>query len=222
LISDLNERTERTPFGTHFDSMIATTTGRRYYAQTWDGFHWTPFRGQTVAGGSFRGQRLDATSYDDFVAEMRKWGVRHLVVWSKTTKTYLDAAPTQFDRGWSAGLWVDYVLHDADVRDVVLDTGSGRLRDLDLLGGTVALDGVRAGETAVVRMNYFPAWTARAGSQVIPLRAVDGQLAFDAPADGTYDVVLEYPRRRGLMLLALVSLIVGGIVLAGRGSTWRG
>jgi hypothetical protein len=129
--------------------------------------------------------------------------------------------PDRFDRRWSAGLWVDYELRDADMRDVVVGTGNGRLRDLNALAGTVALNAVGAGEAVVVRMNYFPAWTARAGSQAVPLRSVDGQLAFEAPADGSYDVVLEYPRRRGLILVSLMGLIAGCVVLARYGSFGR-
>jgi hypothetical protein len=215
LIVDPNERPERTPWGIHFDSMIAAETDRRYYAQTWDGFHWTPFRGQTVAGGAFRGKRLDDTPLPDFVAEMRKWGVRHLVVWSTTTKAYLDRAPAFFDRRWSEGRWVQYEMRDADVRDVVVPQGAGRLGELHPLGGVVHLTEVRAGEPVIVRTNYFPAWTARAGPVGVPLRSVDGQLAFDAPADGTYDVALEYPRRTGLIVVSLLTGLAGGLMLAG-------
>jgi hypothetical protein len=207
------ERSERTPFGTHFDALMVAETGRRFYAQEWDGFHWTPFRGQTVAAGSFRGRRIDATPVGEFVAEMRKWGVRHLVVWSTPTKTYLDAATQFFDRRWSSGLWAEYELRDPDVREVVVETGSGRLGNLTPLSGSVSLTDVREGETVVVRANYFPAWMASADSQPVPLRSLGGQLAFDAPRSGSYEVALTYPRRRGLILLSLAGLVLGCALL---------
>jgi hypothetical protein len=45
---------------------------------------------------------------------------------------------------------------------------------------------------------------------------MDGQLAFDAPADGSYDVQLVYPRRYGLALFSLAAFLVG-LVLMGSG-----
>jgi hypothetical protein len=207
------ERSERTPFDTHFDSMAAEETHRRLYGQTWDGFHWTPFRNQAVAGGAFRGQRLDATPIDAFVAEMRKWGVQHLLVWSQPAKTYLDAAGAYADRRWSSGAWVDYELRNADPRDVVVPAGRGHLTNLSPLGGTVSLEDVHAGDPVVVRANYFPAWTATNGQEAVALRSVDGQLAFDAPRSGTYEVTLVYPARRALILLALMALVAGCVVL---------
>ncbi|HVL68670.1 MAG TPA: hypothetical protein VM364_15515 [Vicinamibacterales bacterium] len=202
-------RTERTPFGVHFESLVAEATGKRLYGQTWDGWHWTPFRGQVVAAGSFRGQAIGLTPIDAFVAEMRKWGVRHLLVWSTPTRAYLDAAPARFRRQWTSGPWVEYELVDADPRSVVTESGAGRLENLHLLGGEVHLADVRAGDRVVVRTNYFPAWRAHAAGREIPLTAASGQLAFDAPADGTCVVSLEYPRRRPLILLALAGLLAG-------------
>ena len=73
LNADPVQRTERTPFGTHFEAMLPEVTGRSFYAQTWDAWHWTPFRGQTVAGGSFRGRAIGETPTPVFEAEMRKW-----------------------------------------------------------------------------------------------------------------------------------------------------
>jgi hypothetical protein len=65
-----------------------------------------------------------------------------------------------------------------------------------------------------VRASYYPAWRASAGGQQVDLFASDGQLAFRAPQDGTYTVRLEYPRYRGLSVLALGALLIGVTVLA--------
>jgi hypothetical protein len=220
LDADPAGRTERTPFGVHFESLIAEATGRRLYGQTWDCWHWTPWRGQVVAAGSFGGRAIALTPIEDFVTEMRKWGVVHLLVWSNATTRYLDAAPRHFTRRWSHGRWVEYELGDADPRAVVAPSGAGTLENFDLLGGEVHLQGVRAGDEVVVRMNYFPAWGARADGRDVEIHSVDGQLAFRAPADGAYVVSLAYPRRRPLVALALAALAAGaiGIAFIGRNS----
>jgi hypothetical protein len=64
-------------------------------------------------------------------------------------------------------------------------------------------------------MNYFPAWTATTGGRSVELFAKDGQLAFNAPADGDYVVDLAYPRRRGLIAIACMVFVLG-ILLAAR------
>ncbi len=217
LIADRSLRTERTPFDTHFDSLLAAETDRRYYAQTWDGWHWTPMRGQTVSGGSFRGLAIEEVPVADFAAEMRKWGVRHLVVWSERTRAYLAANPTLFARRWTSGRWEGYEFLDADVREVVVPAGSGELRQRHPMGGIVALANVRAADQVVVRMNYFPAWRATAQGQEVALRSVDGQLAFDAPASGSYEVRLVYPPRYGLTLVSLTAFAIGLAALWRRG-----
>ena len=53
-----------------------------------------------------------------------------------------------------------------------------------------------------------------AGDVDVPLLRSAGQLAFSAPSDGSYTVRLAYPRYRGLSVLALLALLVGGIALA--------
>lgn len=202
-------RTERTPFNVHFEAYLPETTGKLYYGQTWDCWHWTPFRGEVVAGGSFRGEAIDKTSLDDFEREMRKWGVRHLVVWSVATRRYLDAAPDRFVRRWSHGRWVDYEMVDPDTRSVVTSPGTGVLRATGPLGGEVDLSGVKRDTLVVVRMNYFPAWSASSGGRDVPVFDQDGQLAFRAPADGSQVVMLRYPTRRGLLVLAGFVLFAG-------------
>lgn len=207
-------RSERTPFGVHFEAFLPAETAKRFYGQTWDTWHWTPFRGQVVAGGAFRGQAIAKTPHAAFVEELRKWGVRHLVVWSPPTRRYLDAAPGTVALRWQHGLWAHYELLAADTRSVVTASGAGRLEPRGPLDGDVRLDGVGEGERVVVRMNYFPAWRARAGGLDVPLLAVDGQLAFAAPAGGDYIVRLEYPRRRWLIVAAVLAFAAGAAVVS--------
>ncbi len=213
LDADPSTRTERTPFDVHVEAMLPEATGRLYYGQPWDGWHWTPFRGQAVAGGAFRGYAIARTPIAEFEREMRRWGVRHLVVWSTATRRYLDSAPSAFERRWSEGLWVQYEMRDADPRPVVAANGTGSLGEHDALGAVVRLSGVRRGDRVILRQNYFPAWTARMNATPIALFPVDGQLAFDAPADGDYAVTLTYPRRVWLELIAIAALVIGAAVL---------
>jgi hypothetical protein len=206
-------RTERTPFEVHFEGYLPEATGKLLYGQNWDTWHWTPFRGQVVAAGSFRGRAIGNSPTPAFVQEMRKWGVRHLLVWSPPTRQYLDSDPTTFVRRWQHGLWVHYELAESDARPVVTVAGAGVLEGLNPLGGQVRLSGMRQGERVVIRMNYFPAWRASLDDIEVPVYADHGQLAFDAPRAGDYAVDLEYPRRRPLIAMSLLTFIVGSLAV---------
>jgi hypothetical protein len=210
-------RTPPTPFDVHFEGLLPAVAGQRFYSQMIDGWVWNIFRGQVVGAGTFAGQLIDLTPPDQFAAEMRRWGIRHLFVWTDTSRNYLGRSGHFVER-WRAGLWSDFEMTDADVRSVVTVSGSGELRALDFLGGDVALTGVKSGEPVVVRANYYPAWRAVVDGQEVPLRSSNGQLAFSAPRDGSYVVRLEYPRYRVLSGLALLS-VFAGIACLGR---WPG
>jgi uncharacterized membrane protein len=95
----------------------------------------------------------------------------------------------------------------------VTTAGSGRLANLDFLGGDVQLIDVVEGSPVVVRANYYPAWRARDGDRGIALYSADGQLAFRAPRDGSYVVRLVYPRYRRLSILATGVFVAGAMFL---------
>jgi hypothetical protein len=144
---------------------------------------------------------------------MRRWGVRHLLVWTDATRSYLAANPRFVER-WRGGLWSHFELVEPDVRSVVTMSGSGTLANLDILGGDVNLAGVKAGDEVVIRANYYPAWRASAGGRDVPVYSSEGQTAFHAPAGGSYVVHLSYPRYRWLSAFALAMFSLGVFVLS--------
>ena len=200
--------TEPSPFDAHVEQLFATASGRRLYAGFWDGWQWSPYRDQVLAGGAFRGRALGRVAPADLVRELDKWGVRHLLVWSDASLTYLRAHPETFSERWTSGRWHQFERHGADTRDVATATGSGRLAAYDPLGARIELSDVRAGSPVVVRTNYHPSWTAHVegSDEAVTLSNVDGQLGFGAPRDGTYAVALVYPRRLWLTVVALLAV----------------
>jgi len=210
--------TEPTPFAAHVEQILGTTTGRRFYAGLWDGWQWSPYRNQVLAGGAFRGRAIDGVPIGEVTAELRKWGVRHLIVWSKASIAYLRARPDAFTERWTAGPWHAFEYLAADTRDVVTTSGSGRLVAFDALGARVALHGVQVGAEVVIRTNYHPSWRAEVdgNSAAVPLVRVNGQLGFRAPRAGTYVVALSYPRRPWLGVAAIVAVLLGGWILGRR------
>jgi hypothetical protein len=211
-------RTQKAAWNVHFESLLPDVAGQRFYSQMWDGWTWGIWRGQVVGAGSFAGRAITKTPPDRFTGEMRRWGVKHLLVWTDVSRTYLAGAGPYVER-WRDGPWSDFELIDADVRSAVAARGAARLTHPDPLGADVELENVQAGDPIVVRTNYYPAWEARAGGRPIALYSEKGQLAFAAPSSGSYVVRLEYPRRTGLTLLAIGALLAGMIALAQRRRT---
>ena len=201
-------RSPTTPFDVHFEGLLPGLAGQRFYSQMIDGWVWNVWRGQVVGAGTFYGRPMEETPIEDFVREMRRWGVGHLFVWTGAARAYL-AGSDRFDQQWTDGQWSHFVLRGADLQSVATSNGTGTLRNLDFLGAEVALSGVTAGDRVIVRANYYPAWRAFTGAGEVELEAVDGQLAFQAPENGTYVVRLEYPRYRALSVFAIVLLVSG-------------
>jgi hypothetical protein len=202
-----NGHSEPSLYGTHYEALLPDTTGKELYAGYWDGWQWTPFRGEMLAGGAWQGHLLTDADHAAFLAEMRRWGVRHLFVWSSHAKAAMDEWPELMPL-WSADPWREYEIATAfaDTRSVVTDHGRGDLLSTDPLGGVVRLTGVDAGDHVVVRTHFHPSWQIEsAGRPIAPINA-SGQLGFIAPAPGTYNVTLVYPARRWLLVLNLVLL----------------
>lgn len=209
---DVNRLSLPTPFGAHYEALVPEATGRRLYAGMWDGWQWTPYRTQVLANGTFRGVAIEDVPVDSFLAEMQRWGVKDIFIWSAKTRAYLSSVPELLSR-WSDETWEQFELRDADVRGVVAASGSGRLDDPHAFGATVALEGSRAGEPVTVRMNYHPAWRATFNGGSVPLHDVQGQVAFAAPVEGNAEVRLVYPRPVWTIVAALLALLAGAFAI---------
>ena len=195
----------------HFEGLLPRLAGQRFYSQMIDGWVWNIFRGQVVGAGTFAGRPMAETPAADFAAEMARWGVKHLFVWTDEARSYL--AEAGFVERWRGGRWSQFERPDADVRQIATLTGIGELRNTDWLGADVVLRDVRAAS---------PSWCARALSGVARVRRRARSAAPESrrPAvlrrAGVWQLhgALEYPRYRGLSILAILALIGGGIALA--------
>ena len=212
MVATPRQRSERSRFKSHYESLLPAATGKRFFGQAQDGYHRSTFRGRSLAGGAYQGRLVTDTPSAQFASDMRTWGVARLFVWSDTARDYFDSS-WQFRLQWQSDPWREYAVVDADVREVVTKQGSGRIARRDGLGATIELSGVTAGDLVVVRTNYFPAWTAASDGRPVDLFAADGQLSFRAPCDGRCDVMLAYPRRTWLLIGAWFGVAIGGVGL---------
>lgn len=205
---DPSRRSPRTPFDVHFEGLLPDATRHRFYSQMIDGWVFNVWRGEVVAAGTWRGESIDLAPVDTFTAEMRRWGVTHLFVWTDRSRDYLARSGRVVER-WRGGPWSDFEMLGP------IPAGPS-LRHLNMLGGEVVLDGVTAGDAVVVRAHYYPAWRAYDGDREVPLYSADGQLAFRAPRAGSYSVRLVYPRYRLLLAAAIAAFAAGAWAVSRR------
>lgn len=206
----------KTPFGAHFEPLLPGETGKRFYAGFWDGWQWVPWRADILAGGTWRGRPMADVDPAEFASEMRRWGVRDIVVWSEPARAALDSWPG-VRRRWDADPWAQFELADADVRSVVTPRGQGRLERLSPLSASVVLDAVRAGDEVVVRARFHPSWMAADDSgAAVPLEAKDGQIAFAAQRDGPQVIHLRYATRPWTFAVAALALVLGSLAVGRR------
>ena len=208
MIESPDRSTPKTPFGAHFEPLLPASTGRRFYAGFWDGWQWSVFREHLLAAGAMWGRSLEEIPTGDVVAELRRWGIQDVFVWSPSAQQFFSRSP-EFARRWQSDSWHHFTLRDADTRQAVTASGTATLDDLNPLGARIELRDVTAGTGVIVRTNYYPAWSAYAGSTPVPLFSASGQLAFRAPHSGSYEVRLEYPRRTAVTCGALLAFAVG-------------
>ncbi len=197
--------------GNHYEALLAHETGRRLYAGYWDGWQWTPWRGRMLSGGTWMGRDIQHVPHDAFVAELKRWGVVDLFVWSERSRRFLDLDP-RFARMWSEEPWVQYRLTAPDPREVVVDSGEGRLEQRTAGGATLVLRGVPVGTRVTVRTSSHPSWQASHGTDRIAVLDHDGQLGLISPCQDCR-ITLEYPRRPWLWGVAGLALALGLAVM---------
>jgi hypothetical protein len=204
---------EASLYGTHYEALLPAATGKRLYAGYWDGWQWNPSRGEMLAAGAWKGRMISAGDEAPFVAELKRWGARHVLVWSATSRGTFSGWP-RFASRWRNGAWEQFTLVDTepDVRSVVTEHGTGEIVSTTPLGGVVHLSGVRRGDPVTVRTRFHPAWTVVWADGESPAVDAGGQLGFLAPADGSYDVTLVYPARRWLLLVGASTLIAAALI----------
>jgi hypothetical protein len=210
MIVDPSITSPPTPFPGNFEVLLPPATGRRLYAGIWDGWQWSPYRSQMLANGAWDGRAISAVPHDEFLTELGRWGIRHLFVWSDQSARYLAADTRLREDAPPVPPWRHFIVVDGDSREVVTDRGQGELLERDPLGARVHVSGLAAGDLIIVRTSYHPAWTAETNGHPITLINHEGQLGLIMPVDGSAEIVLSYPRRLWLLVVAAAGLLVAG------------
>ncbi|MEI6632609.1 MAG: hypothetical protein WCP22_02190 [Chlamydiota bacterium] len=224
--------------------IVAMETGKDLFSMNVGGYPPSVFRSTMIAAGTYKGRFLSEYALGDVSNDLKKWGVRYLVLWSDEARNYFKGQPKHRPKGFIRCLgheikspyrrvwkidphelarngfeplhWEIYEFLDADPRGVAVFPGRGEVRRPDYFSMIVRLHGVRKGEKVVIRTNYFPAWTAEWAGRPVRLFSEDGQMALRSPADGDPVIRLAFPRNV-LYSLSAWGAIAVGFVLSRKG-----
>jgi hypothetical protein len=152
---------------------------------------------------------LEKYRVSEVEAELARWGVRRLAVWSAAAKSLCAREAHRFREVGREGPYVFLDARDADPSGVAVERGRAELVEDGFFRRRVRLSGMRAGDTVRLKSHWYPDWRAHADGREVPLFDVGGQLAFQAPGAGEHEVTLEFPTGRGA---ALACLALAGLV----------
>ena len=187
----------------HMEMLLAQETGKRYLSHGKDGYPFSIYRKNCLMSGIWAGKFLNQYDVRDVNDFLKRWGVRYVIVWSKTANTFFSANPAFYETVWREPPWTIFRFKEADPRSIVLPTGEGEIISERYTEISLRLKGAHQNDEAVFRMNYFPAFRAICDGKALPIYPKRGQVAFRIPRDGDMTVVFHYPRDSFLAVLAL-------------------
>ena len=165
--------------------------------------------------GIFRGRFISEYPREEMRAFLKKWGVRSIAVWSRSSRDYFQTLPgTRLVS--SLFPWTFFEFQEGDGRRILSQGGSAEIVAEGYTVKRIRLKDVPKGKRVLLRMNFFPGWHGFFQDKEIPLRNEDGQLAFESPADGEGMVQLRLQTYRPFYFLSGGMLV--GILLI---SLWR-
>ncbi|MBI4435817.1 MAG: hypothetical protein HY590_00160 [Candidatus Omnitrophica bacterium] len=200
----------------HMEMLLALETGKRYLSHGKDGYPFSLYRKNCLMSGIWGGKFLNQYSAEEVNVFLRKWGVRSIVVWSKTASAFFSAYPAFYEKSWEEPPWKVFRFKEADPRGVVLPVGKGEMVEERYTEMTIRLKGARKDDEAVLRVNYFPAFRAYCDGMPLSLYSRDGQIAFKVPREGDMSVTFRYPRYLFLSLIGLCGVALFAIFLWGQ------
>jgi hypothetical protein len=195
------------PNHVHLESVMALETGKNFFSSNQEGFHRSSYRANTFICGTYKGDFISEYPVAEINELMTKWGIKYLVLWSTEAKNYFTYYQDFYNPIWNDKEWTIFEYLESDPRSVAVANGAGGVEYADYFSKVIRLTGVRKGDRAVLRTNYFPAWQAYYKGEKLDLYNYQGQIALVVPADGELVVQLKFPR------LVLLNILAGLVIL---------
>jgi hypothetical protein len=203
----------------HLLFLLQEHTGKRFLGHISDGWHHTPYRNNSLNSGLYLGRQIGEYEIETLNGYFKKWGIRHLLLWTPSSKEYF-MGEVGYRLLWNDSRWAILEYEGGDLGDVLIESGSGEVVERSFFHKKIRLENVQEGETVTLRTNYFQAWKGYHGDEQVELNECRRLQCFTAPASGSYDVVLKYPRHAWTMVLAVLALVIA-FYYTRRDPEWR-
>jgi hypothetical protein len=205
-------RSEYPSMSGHWGSLLAMETGKRFLTNPQELWGMTGARDALINNGVFRGRPIGETPISEINETAKKWGVKYVIIWSKNSMAYFTNAPAFYTLRWAGFGFYIFEFLQADPRSVVVSQGQGFVTDHDYFGKTVSFTNVKAGDTAIIRQNYFPAWTYAYKGKNISVLNKNGQMAVIIPESGDLILNLNFPRYTMVTAIAFFALLISFLI----------
>ena len=207
LVPDDPVKFQPMPVEAHWESLVSFETDKKLFCTTMEGHHYSIYRGNALNSGTFRGKQIDRYRPEEIAAVLSKWGIRYCVLWSEESRRFFSSASSLFRFVRNVDGWSLFEFLQSDPRSAVITRGSAECQDKDYFAKRLILKDAIAGDTAIIRQNYFPSWKAWYAGKKLRVINCEGQMAVVAPANGSYAIDLTFPKYPLFSWAALLSAI---------------
>jgi hypothetical protein len=175
--------------GARYAALLPAATGKRLYSGMW------------------RAASPALATAADLDGEMQRWGVRHVLAWSRPTVGLLDASPV-FQLLEDGGHWQHYAYLRAP-----LDPGPDGWPAILQRAVSFASPRRIVAMSSPSARTFTPPGARGSGGSRFRSSTRTASWPSPAPRDGDYDVELVYPRRLWLIPAAVAAAILGMLIV---------
>lgn len=206
--------------------VLALASGRRLFAHPgWDPYPYHRHRDAFIVNGAWQGERMDRVGADVFHAQLMRYGVGGVVVWSASARRFFGARADRYRRvgevparhePYDVPMFEAFEVLGADERAARVegDVGSASVVAEGPFHFTVDLADVPAGRWVRVVTRHLPGWRATVDGRDAEVAARDGLLAVRVAEAGASRLELRYDRRGRHLWIGVVAAMLGLVLVA--------
>jgi hypothetical protein len=194
----------------HWLTYLQKDLGFKFFSQIGDDAH--PFnnlRDMYIVCGLYKGEPLGEDNEEEFVGQLKDWGVNKVCIWSDTAEKFFSGSK-YFKLLGKSEKYTCFRANYQILPEVRLSRGGrASLVEETPFSFSVILKDVPEKETAIINKNYFNFWSAAdEKGEKVSLRACNRKICFTAAGSGR----INFKYRKNI-ILNLISLFFLGFTL---------
>jgi hypothetical protein len=158
--------------------------------------------------GVILGKNITEYSERELAKKLEEYNVKWIVVWTNKSKSYIDNLPI-FKKIYETSNKLFQVYEHSNIVPSYIYVGDGNasvkiLNDDKII---ISLNNVSKGGGILLKFRYEKYWQAFYNGKEIPIEKCGVLMCMEAPASGTYSIILSYKEGNLLKVAKIISLI---------------